>query len=31
MAELRASTDAAQASRQQVTNILESISDGFLP
>ncbi|MBD2306069.1 response regulator [Chroococcidiopsis sp. FACHB-1243] len=29
MAELRASTDAAQASRQQVTNILESISDGF--
>ena len=29
MAELRATTDAAQASRQQVTNILESISDGF--
>lgn len=29
MAELRASVDAAQASRQQVTNILESISDAF--
>jgi PAS domain S-box-containing protein len=29
MAELRASTDAAQAARQQVTNILESISDAF--
>lgn len=29
MAELRASTDAAQASRQQVTNILERIGDGF--
>lgn len=29
MAELRASTNAAEASRQQVTNILESISDGF--
>jgi PAS domain S-box-containing protein len=29
MTELRASTDAAQASRQQITNILESISDAF--